>query len=400
MRLLFLTEERFPTFRPDVMVLFGKCLPAAGVMSDLVAVTAATEGVQNWGGGEAILRTIGSGATRRRVLAAWHGVVSLMRVEPDRYNAIQVRDMPVLAAVAVLVARWKHLPLIYWMSFPMPEGQIALARERGLSAGVMKFLYPWVSGRVGQFLLSHWVLQHATHVFVQSPRMKQDLLARGVATSKMTAVPMGVDLQALYAAQLHATVDTRLRGRRVIGYLGTLDRSRRIETLFEMLAQVRHHVPDAVLLLVGDTDDDVHRSWLRQRAAAAGVAASVVWAGWLPTTQAWSLMLNAEVALSPFPRGELLDSASPTKVPEYLALGLPVVCNDNPDQAAVVRDSGAGLSVPYTAEDFAVAVESLLDLDLETRARMAADGHLYVAAHRDYPRIAAELATVYHRLLG
>ncbi len=399
-RLLFLTAESCPTFRPDVAVLFGKCLPAAGVLSDIVAArTPGSNDPAPWPGGQAILRSIGGGAMRKRVVSMWHGVVSLLRADATRYRAIQVRDMPVLAALALLAARWKRLPLIYWMSYPMPEGQIALARQRGLSAGVMKYVYPWVSGHVGRWLLRHWVLHGAAHVFVQSPQMKRELVALGVTADRMTPVPMGVDLQAVQTSEPRNATDARLIGRRVIGYLGTLDRPRCIETLFDMLAVLRRQVPDAVLLLVGDTEDAVHRRWLMQRAAAAGVGEHVVWAGWVPTAAAWQLMLNAEVALSPFPRGELLDSASPTKVPEYLALGLPVVCNDNPDQAAVVRESGAGLCVPYTAENFAAAVVTLLGLDAPARARMVADGRRYVAEHRDYPRIAAQVTAVYHQLL-
>lgn len=399
-RLLFLTAESCPTFRPDVAVLFGKCLPAAGVLTDVVAArTSGDNDPAPWPGGQAILRNIGGGAMRKRVVSMWHGVISLLHADSARYRAIQVRDMPVLAAIALVVARWKRLPLIYWMSYPMPEGQIALARQRGLSAGVMRFLYPWVSGHVGRWLLRHWVLHGAAHVFVQSPQMKRELMALGVVADRMTPVPMGVDLQAVQVGELQTETDVRLAGRRVIGYLGTLDRPRCIETLFDMLVVLRRQVPDAALLLVGDTEDGVHRRWLMQRAAAAGVAEHVVWAGWVPTSAAWRLMLNAEVALSPFPRGELLDSASPTKVPEYLALGVPVVCNDNPDQAAVVRESGAGLCVPYTAENFAAAVVTLLSMDGPTRTRMVANGRRYVAEHRDYTRIAAQVAAVYHQLL-
>jgi glycosyltransferase involved in cell wall biosynthesis len=314
------------------------------------------------------------------------------------YDAFQVRDMPVLAAAAVVIARWKRRPLYYWMSYPMPEGQIELARQRRLSAGVMKFLYPWMSGHAGRWLLRHWVLRRASHLFVQSPAMKQELLALGVPGERITPVLMGVDLDALKPDELQAVEDPRLAGRRVIAYLGTLDRSRRIEGLFAMLSRVRLREPRALLLIVGDTDDDVHRRWLREQAQEAGVAEHVIWTGWLPTREGWRWLRTAEVALSPFPRGPLLDSASPTKVPEYLALGLPVVCNDNPDQRSVIEVSGAGRCVPYTPEDFADAVVELLNLPAGERERMRAAGLRYVQEHRDYRRIAEQVAAQYRRL--
>lgn len=284
----------------------------------------------------------------------------------------------------------------------MPEGQIQLARERGLSGGFMKFLFPWVSGRIGRFLLYQIVLPYSDHVFVQSDRMKQDMIERGIAADKMTPVPMGVDLEAMRAEHIARSEDPRLIGRRVLAYLGTLERPRRIEILFDTLAEVRRVIPEAMLLLVGDTQDKVHRTWLQKQACRAGVAEHVVWTGWLDTRVGWGYVKSAEVGLSPFPRGFLLDSASPTKVPEYLALGVPVVCNDNPDQKALIEASGCGLCVPYTAQAFAGAVISILT-NQEAQATddaMAAKAREFIASRRSYARISTALSSVYVDLLG
>lgn len=400
LRLLFLTAETCPTFRADVNVLFGKYLPRHGIYSDIVAgKTPGAEGCIHWGGGEAHLCDVSGGQAKKHIKTLWHGVRHLFSAKKSRYQAIQVRDMPVLAAFGLLAARLKGLPFYYWMSFPIPEGQIALARERGVSAGLMKFLFPWLRGRIGRFLLYRVVLPGADHVFVQSERMKEDVTAQGVDPAKMTSVPMGVDIAEIDSDQLPSADDPRLAGRRVLVYLGTQDRPRRIEVLFEMLALLKMKVPNVLLVLVGDTEDEVHRNWLRQQAIAAGVAEDVLWTGWLPMKNGWRYITAAEVGLSPFPRGFLLDSASPTKVPEYLALGIPVVCNGNPDQASVIRSSGAGYCVPYTAEAFADAVRSILDADDVDCRAMRDGGREFVTQYRDYRMLGAKLALHYESLL-
>lgn len=399
MRLLFVTEETCPTFRPDVHILFGKYMPELGVRSDIVAGrTPGHAEPVSWGGGETLLCDVSGGATCKRLRVVWNAIVRLWRMQPKRYDAIQVRDMPVLATWALVMARRKGLPLYYWMSYPMPEGQIALARERGLSAGVLKFLYPWVSGRVGRWLLYRVVLPRVNHVFVQSERMREDLVKRGLARERMTPVPMGVDPEAMALAQIRHADDPRLQGRRVLVYLGTQDRPRRLEVLFDMLALLRQRFPAVLLVMVGDTEDAVHRQWLRDRAVQAGVADLVLWTGWLPAAEGWRYVAAAELGLSPFPRGLLLDSASPTKVPEYAALGLPVVCNDNPDQQALVQASGAGLCVPYTAQAFADAVARLLTLDAPALRAMGDLGRRYVTTHRHYASLARDLAGAYAAL--
>lgn len=400
MHLLFLTAESCPTFRADVSVLFGKYLPTFGVDSDIVAGrTPGTQGQVSWGGGRALLCDMRHGAFSHRWRPFWHALKQLFAADAKRYQAIQVRDMPVVAAFGCLVARAKGLPFYYWMSYPIPEGQIELARARGLTAGLFKFLYPWLSGRVGRLLLRHFVLRLADHVFVQSDRMKQDLAAEGVDASKMTPVPMGVDLAELDRLVSGAVSTEVSRGSNsTIVYLGTLDRPRQIERLFDMLAILRSKRPEVRLLLVGDTEDLQHRTWLKHCAVLAGVDDIVEWTGWLPMTDAWRMVRSAAVCVSPCPRGPLLDCGSPTKVPEYLALEVPVVCNDNPDQAAVIRTSGAGLCVEYAAEAFAQAVLDILSLDDDARRELGRRGRAYVERHRDYRLIAANVAAAYASL--
>lgn len=399
MHLLYLTAEAYPTHRVDVQLLFGVWMPRLGITSDLVAIRS-ERGVNtpSWAGGRAILAEPRTG-WRRRGAAAWHAVRQLLAADRSGYDAIQVRDMPFIALFGLLAARAKGLRYFYWMSFPIPESHLGMAEDRGVSAGIAKFAYHWLNGKLGQWILYRLVLPRADHVFVQSDQMKIDVARLGIPACRMTPVPMAVDTAALATAGIRPCDDPRLVNHRVLVYLGTQGRPREIERLFDMLALVRREVPEALLVLVGDVEDPAHRAWLRERADAAGVADHVLWTGWLPIEEGWRYVRSAEVGLSPFPRGPLLDSASPTKVPEYLALGVPVVCNDNPDQAAIVAASGAGRCVPYTASSFATAVLDVLECGPDARDAMVRAGKTYVGRHRDYSVVGARLATVYQGIL-
>jgi len=395
-RLLYFTAETWPTWRVDVSVLFGKYLPQHGIQSDIVA--AKTPGAPEpcvWGGGEAYLCDVSDSSANKHIKTFLHGIKHLFNTDAARYQAIQIRDMLLLATIGLLVARFKRLKFFYWMSYPVPDGKILLARHRGLSQGLLKFLFPWVYGHVGHFFLYRVVLPNADHVFVQSDQMKDDLVKLGIRPEKMTPVPMGVDLEALQDLNIAPLNDSRLNGKTVLVYLGTQDIHRRIETLFEMLAIVKRQFPNVLLLLVGDTYDEVHRQWLKSKADEAGVSDNIIWTGWLPIYEGWRYVKTATVGLSPFPRGYLLDSASPTKVPEYLSFGLPVVCNDNPDQKQVIKQSGAGICVPYTAEEFARAVIEILYLNENERNELVVKGKSYVNNYRSYRIISKEIANIY-----
>ncbi|MBX9918117.1 MAG: glycosyltransferase [Nitrosomonas sp.] len=400
-RLLYLTAETYPTYRVDLLVLFGKILPKYGIHSDIVA--GKTEGnveTASWGGGETYLCDVSGGSARLHINTFLHGIRHMLKADRKRYQAIQVRDMPLLAAIGLLVARFKGLKFFYWMSFPISEGLIVLARERGLSSGLIKFLFPWIKGQIGYSLLYRLVLPRADHVFVQSDQMKEALVKRGFHPGRMTPVPMGVDMETLQSINIPPVDDVRFVNRRVLVYLGTLDRLRRIEILFEMVAIVKRQFSDVLLILVGDANEETHRCWLKMKASEAGIEDNLLWTGWLPMYEGWRYVRTAAVGLSPIPRGYLLDVSSPTKVLEYLALGIPVVCNDNPDQERVIRESEAGICVVYSAEDFANAVIRMLCLDKNARNEMGIRGKDYVAHHRDYRLIGDNVANSYRNLFS
>jgi len=110
-------------------------------------------------------------------------------------------------------------------------------------------------------------------------------------------------------------------------------------------------------------------------------------------------MTEATVCVSPFYPTPILNSTSPTKLIEYMAMGLPVVANDHPEQQLVLQESGAGICVPYVEEAFAQAIIRLIR-DPDAAASMGRAGRAYVATHRDYQRIAAAVAAEYERIVS
>ncbi len=400
-RLLYLTREAFPTYHADLAVLFGKYLPRLGLFTDVVtealAASDTSKSTANWVGGEALLCDVPHNRGFYYLVKFAHTLRSLLRCNPEKYDAIQVRDLPVAALFGLIIARYKKLPFFYWMSYPQSEGQIHRAKARGWRAG-MRYFFPLIQGYIGKFLLYRVVMPRADHNFVQSEKMREDLVQLGLPYAKMTPVPMAVDLETAKIEGIQAINDDRLIGKRVVIYMGTLDRTRQIEVLFEMLALVRKKLPDILLVIVGSTEDKGHLVWLKKEAERIAVTDAIIWTGWLPMSEAWRYARAAEVGLSPFPRSFLLDSATPTKAIEYMALNVPVLCNDNPDQAQVIQESGAGLCVSLSAENFAEALLQLLE-NTEQRKQMATLGRQYITQFRNYEKLASAVFDVYQNLL-
>lgn len=395
-RILYLTAEGWPTHRADLAILCGKYLPRFGLSFSLL--TERTDGGQMvWMGGEDLTFSASNRKSLFYIIKMLKLLIGLIRIKNVDYDAIQVRDMPVVAFIALIIAKLKRVPFFYWMSFPQSEGQIIRAKSRGPKAG-MRFWFPLIQGTIGKFLLYKVVFLYADHIFVQSDRMLDDVASLGVPRQRLTSVPMGVDTESTADTSTHKSQDARLLGKRVLVYLGTMDPVRQIDILFTMLKHVLEDYPDALLLLVGDTEDTGHREWLKKKAIQQNVEHAIIWTGWLSMEDAWAYVRASEIGLSPCPRGFLFDCASPTKAVEYMAIGLPVVGNDNPDQALVIRESGAGICVKLNEQELASAVCDLFK-DKQLRVNMGVYGKAYIEEKRSYLRIAEAVAAVYMRLL-
>lgn len=77
-----------------------------------------------------------------------------------------------------------------------------------------------------------------------------------------------------------------------------------------------------------------------------------------------------DVAMMPFALNESTRFISPTKTPEYLAAGLPVVSTPVKDVVRPYGDEGL-VHIATTAEDFAAAIESAMNEDAEERNKRA-----------------------------
>lgn len=395
LHILQLVPELLPTFRADVAVLFGKYLPRHGVLCDVVGKGS---GAPPQDQGFASVQRAATGSRWRAELDyARLCMRALLNTRRGECHAIQARDMVSLGLLALAIARLKGIPFIYWMSFLQCEGRIDNARAQLSRKKTLRARLVLAKGIVEYHLLHRILLRGADHVFVQSDRMLDLLAESGVPAAKMTAVPMGVDMEVL-AQRPPARRPPGWEQGPLLAYLGTMDPKRELSVVIDALVLVRRSYPDTRLLLIGDAPNPADTEALLDYARANGVGDAVRVTGWLPSGEAWELLSGADAAVSYFPRGTILDTNSPTKVMEYLALGIPSLGNDNPDQRLVLEESQAGwltASSPVGLAEAACAVFA----NPAAAARRAAAGPSYIEARRSYRVLAEMVARRYRALL-
>jgi len=394
----FIVRDPLPPLRADLLALFGAEMPRHGLGSELVGQAGAGPAAP-WGAGG--MHVIGRfGSRYASLLSPWWDLLGLLRARRRaRPDAIQVRDKIASSLVGRAAAVLLGVPFVYWMSFPIVEGYDARRDDLERRGKRLARLAHALRAAAARHTLYRLVLPGARHIFVQSDAMADWLAAKGVERSRMTAVPMGVDTALFDRRQIVPSLDPRLAGRRVVLYLGRIARSRQSGFLLDVATLLRRHEPGVLLVIAGDAPSNEEMAWMRADIARRGLGRHVLLTGWLPQQAALGYAVRAEVGLSPIPRGVLFDVSSPTKLVEYLALGIPSVANDIPDQARVLAASGAGLCVPMEADVFATAIRRLLH-EPGLAAGCAARGPAWVRANRSYAILGQVVAQAYARILA
>lgn len=386
--IFYVMRDAHATFRVDIAKLFGKYLPRRGFSVTLVARPHPY--TESWAGGEHLAFRRFPGALVRTMLR-----------NPERIGAVQVRDQPVTAFIFAVLGRLTGVRCFYWMSFPFPDDDIAKYEYLRDDTHYVKRLAYLLRGQVSAALLYRIVLRLCDHVFVQSDTMASWLAAeKGCPTSKMTAVPMGVDMEEIagIATTVSERYSSKSEARRVIAYLGVIGRLRIEDTLLDALEQVLKRNPEAEVWFIGGGQTPADEQILSSRLTERGLGGRYQITGWIPSKEAMVLASHADVALSILRSHPVLHMSSPTKTVEYAALGVPCVVSDVPDQKQLVEALRSGLSVGYDSAEIANALQRLLDSD-ELREEFSRNGREGVASVRGYDVIADKLADVYRRLL-
>ncbi len=404
MRIFYSTREKYPASRVDLVDLFSRKL--SGQFSTYIdwhmqkispgrSELIVTTDRERFFLGNLSGKKGGAGKVINQVYALLHDCMIWKYVAEGEYDAVQVRDKFFAGVVALVAAKRKKIPFCFWISFPYPEADLYRIKCSGVTLSLFYKLFYFLRGQWTRFLLYKCILPNADRVFVQSQRMLEDIEREGIDRRKMYPVPMGVALERM--SKLPKAVSfSEWEGRKISLYMGTMVRVRRLDFLLDVHAEVLKSDSEALLVMVGGESGDV--CYLKGVSERLGISNSVIFTGQLEMEEAWSYVLAADVCLSPFCPSPVLDSTSPTKVVEYMALGKAVVVNDHPDQSAVVNQSCAGKVARYDVNDFAAVIVDMFG-NPDRVHDMGKLGREYVENVRSYDVLAKQLAETYKELL-
>ncbi len=284
---------------------------------------------------------------------------------------VAMTDPPVLAALAVVVARLRGANAVYWVQDVYPDIAAAL--------GV---LAPRSLAYRTSATIARWAHRRSDAVIVQGPRMAEVLVAAGANRGRTRVLANWADARSIQPIRPESNPFIRehgLEGQFVVLYSGNAGRGHTFDAVLAAAEELRDD-PGITFLFIGGGPQFPS---LRAEAARRGLA-RVRFLDYLPRERLSESLSAAGVALvteSPAVAGLLL----PSKTFGILAAARPLLfVGDNAsDVAAVVRDADAGrIIAPTDGAALAASIRALRDDPAEC-ARLGANGRQAALAVHD-----------------
>ncbi len=311
--------------------------------------------------------------------AAWAVREGLRIAKPDLIWGIST---PLTAAwAAAQVARLRRVPWVFevqdlWPAFPIAMGAVPTALARQELYRLEKRLY-----------------QSARRVLPLSPDMTRYVTELGIAPGKVTTLLNGTDLELAARATPQLVAHLRqahgLVGKRVVLYAGTFGRANGILALVAAAEALVATDSAVVWLFLGHGFFEPMIA-----AAAARWPGRIRLVGGQARHEVFGWFALAAVSVVSFLGLPVLDTNSPAKLYDSLAVGTPVIVTNQGWTKALVEKHGCGWYVP--AEDapaLAAKLQALL-AQPEALAAAGANGRQLAIAEFDRQGLARQLQQI------
>lgn len=188
-------------------------------------------------------------------------------------------------------------------------------------------------------LLERITASHADHTIVVSTPLKTYFSGIGVPGDKLVVAPNGVNLTTFKPGPKSESLMAELgldASHIIVGFTGILRPWHGIDLLVEAFARLFKKHPETRLLLVGD---GTIRGDIEAHAQTLGCRSGLKITGRVSHEKVREYIRIFDIAVSP----KTTFYASPMKIPEYMAMGKPVIAPDTPNITDLLSHGEAGL---------------------------------------------------------
>lgn len=307
-------------------------------------------------------------------------------IKPDILHA----HSPVLNAIPALrVAHRFGIPVVYevrafWEDAAVDHGT---SQEWGVR-------YRLTRG------LESYALRRVDAITTICEGLRNDMIERGIAPEKITAIPNAVDIEQFSSL---STADQSLREqlglvhKQTIGFIGSFYAYEGLDVLLRALPIMLPNHPDLRVLLVGGGPQNEQ---LKQLAYQLGIKDKVIFTGRVPHDQVQHYYDLIDVLVYPRLSMRLTDLVTPLKPLEAMAQGRVLAASDVGGHRELICDNYNGVLFKAGDPDsLAKKVGSLLNSPQQWDELRRA-GRKFVETERNWKKSVARYQSVYYQLLN
>ncbi len=392
--ILFITNDFYPHYRSEITELFEYELANRGYSIHYLSFTRDSKDLQihHKNNNHYYIMPI-------RPITPYHTInkkfklskiSTLIRkiVKGKQIEIIQVRDCPDQGRIAYNIAKELNIPFCYYLTSNFTEfNKQAFRFQKNLAT-----FYLYISGHINDHRYRSLISKSDLFEACTSSLIK--CYADEIPKEKTLVLPMCPPKVFFESSRISISNNMNLI------YIGQISHTRNPFFLINVIHKVKKEIPNVSLTFVGPFIGRQLKVKMQKRIKKLNVESNIVIMDPIEKNQIPELLSNYSVGVSPLPPVSCFIMSSPTKVLEYLSVGLPAICNKEiNDQDEVVRKSGGGYSIPYNEEDFARVLIKMLK-DRETLAKMGRNGRHWVSKNRTYERLTDQLESHYRKLLS
>lgn len=248
-----------------------------------------------------------------------------------RYDSVQIHNLPDFLVFTALVPKLGGARIILDLHDLMPEF-FASSFKTGMENAAVRLL-------LIEEKLSCWF---ANHVITVTELWRKSLIGRGVSAEKVSVVMNVADDSIFQRLPIPVTGgEEKPTNSFNLIYHGTLAHRYGIDLLIEALAKIHPQIPEIHLVIHGRGD---FMEELRRQAQDLNVESLITFSTrYLPMTDIPQMIQQADLGIVPYRRDVFTDGILPTKLMEYVALGVPVLAADTP----IIREYFSESMVQY-----------------------------------------------------
>lgn len=242
-------------------------------------------------------------------------------------------------------------------------------------------------------------IRRANHVFTICEGLRADIVARGISASHVTVIPNAVDVETFQLAQpADPALQEKwgLKGRTVIGFIGSFYAYEGLDLLVAALPDVIKAHPNACLLLVGGGPQEAA---LKAQVQSLGLTQHVIFTGRVPHAEVNRYYDLIDMLAYPRHSMRLTELVTPLKPLEAMAQGHLFVASDVGGHKELIEHGKNGWL--FKADDRAALSQAIVDMlaHPERWPLMKANGREFVESVRNWRSSVANYQAPYESIL-